>query len=292
MKYRNPNTGELKDIYVKASDTLPIGTIVDYEGDTVPDGYEKATSEILWQNSNPNTSFASQDITLSSSDYDELIWIFDTYVGSGLNITCNSLKGFGVRATASNSSGSSTLVRSINRSSDTTFTVGDGYNSNAVDNNSMIPRCVIAKKYGIRKKEQSIGVLGKVLNSNSTSEENTYSCDYINKSTGFIGWTNPNPTSEFSAQTITLSTSDFDEYEIEYLVVIGATSTKSTGRISKNNTAYLDYIGGSGTLKGFYRMVMAINNNYINFNDTIYSNDGSTANVRCIPQRVILYKNL
>lgn len=41
MKYKDPNTGELKDIYVKASDTLPIGTVVEYDGDTVPDGYEE-----------------------------------------------------------------------------------------------------------------------------------------------------------------------------------------------------------------------------------------------------------
>lgn len=193
MKYRDPNTGELKDIYVKAADTLPIGTIVDFDGDTVPDGWE------------------------------------------------------------------------------------------TVDDTGTYKK--------IKKIAKSIGVVGKILNSKSTSAENTYSCDYINKSTGFIGWTNPNPTSEFAAQTIALSTSDYDEYEVEYLLVSGATSTKSTGRISKNNTAYLDYIGGSGTLKGFYRMVIAINNNYINFNDAICSNDGSTANIRCIPQRVILYKN-
>lgn len=33
----------------------------------------------------------------------------------------------------------------------------------------------------IRKIATSIGALGKVLNSKSTSQENTYSCDYINK---------------------------------------------------------------------------------------------------------------
>lgn len=41
MKYRDPITGELKDIYVKASDTLPIGTVVEYDGDVIPDGYAK-----------------------------------------------------------------------------------------------------------------------------------------------------------------------------------------------------------------------------------------------------------
>lgn len=37
MKYND--NGEYKDIYVKAFDTLPIGTEVDYDGSTVPDGW-------------------------------------------------------------------------------------------------------------------------------------------------------------------------------------------------------------------------------------------------------------
>lgn len=43
MKYKDPITGEIKDITIKSGDTLPIGTIVDFDGDTIPDGYEEAT---------------------------------------------------------------------------------------------------------------------------------------------------------------------------------------------------------------------------------------------------------
>lgn len=39
MKYRDPVTGEFKDITVKVADTLPVGTIVEYEGTEIPDGY-------------------------------------------------------------------------------------------------------------------------------------------------------------------------------------------------------------------------------------------------------------
>lgn len=45
MKYRDPETGELKEISVKAADTLPIGTIVDYDGTEVPDGWEKVDDD-------------------------------------------------------------------------------------------------------------------------------------------------------------------------------------------------------------------------------------------------------
>lgn len=40
MKYKDEQ-GNWKELSVKAADTLPVGTIVDYDGDTVPDGYEK-----------------------------------------------------------------------------------------------------------------------------------------------------------------------------------------------------------------------------------------------------------
>jgi hypothetical protein len=43
MKYND--NGEYKDIYVKAFDTLPVGTIVDYDGETVPSGYEEVSDE-------------------------------------------------------------------------------------------------------------------------------------------------------------------------------------------------------------------------------------------------------
>ena len=83
MKYKDPQTGEFKDITVKASDTLPIGTIVDYDGDIVPDGWE------------------------------------------------------------------------------------------TVDDTGTYKK--------IKKIATSIGVLGKILNSKSSSKQDTYSCDYINK---------------------------------------------------------------------------------------------------------------
>ena len=42
MKYKYNN--EWKDLTVKAGDTLPIGTIVEYDGNTVPSGYEEVNS--------------------------------------------------------------------------------------------------------------------------------------------------------------------------------------------------------------------------------------------------------
>ena len=41
MKYRDPETGEFKELYAKTADTLPVGTVVDYEGTEVPAGWEE-----------------------------------------------------------------------------------------------------------------------------------------------------------------------------------------------------------------------------------------------------------
>lgn len=38
LKYRDPSTGQFKDINVKASDTLPIGAIIFYASTTAPTG--------------------------------------------------------------------------------------------------------------------------------------------------------------------------------------------------------------------------------------------------------------
>ena len=40
MKVRNSN-GELKELVIKANDSIPAGSVIDFEGDVVPEGYEK-----------------------------------------------------------------------------------------------------------------------------------------------------------------------------------------------------------------------------------------------------------
>lgn len=44
IKYKDPTTGQFKDISVKVADSLPIGTEVDYDGETVPTGWEEVDS--------------------------------------------------------------------------------------------------------------------------------------------------------------------------------------------------------------------------------------------------------
>lgn len=48
IKYGNPITGEFKDIKFKVSDTLPVGTKVDYDGTDVPNGWEEVTDPSVY----------------------------------------------------------------------------------------------------------------------------------------------------------------------------------------------------------------------------------------------------
>ena len=60
MKYND--NGEYKDIYVKAFDTLPIGTEVDYDGSVVPSGWTEVEDNFL-SNSATVSSLASNTAT-------------------------------------------------------------------------------------------------------------------------------------------------------------------------------------------------------------------------------------
>lgn len=54
-----------------AADTLPYGTIVEYDGDTVPTGYEEVEDNVvlLWENPLPGNEFGEQKVELDLSNY-------------------------------------------------------------------------------------------------------------------------------------------------------------------------------------------------------------------------------
>ena len=94
----------------------------------------------------------------------------------------------------------------------------------------------------IKKIYQSIVPNGKILNVKSSSQTDTYSCDYLNPK---LLWTNPSPTSEFGAQTINVNLSDYDLIEIMFFngtsntrIYHSRTITGLGGSISNNETGY------------------------------------------------------
>jgi hypothetical protein len=58
MKVRNSN-GELKELVIKANDSIPAGSVIDFEGDVVPEGYEQVEDNkiILYENQDGNNGY-------------------------------------------------------------------------------------------------------------------------------------------------------------------------------------------------------------------------------------------
>lgn len=104
-------------------------------------------SKILWANPSPNLEFASQQITLNSSDYDELIWFYVHYASSNTILSQISIKGFGTFISVPNSQGVSAR-RQITRNSDTRFMVG-AVEGSTTDISNLVPLYVIGKKTGL-----------------------------------------------------------------------------------------------------------------------------------------------
>lgn len=50
MKYGDPQSGEFKDITIKVSDTSPIGIEAEYNGTTVPNGWEEIDDVVVTEN--------------------------------------------------------------------------------------------------------------------------------------------------------------------------------------------------------------------------------------------------
>lgn len=108
--------------------------------------------------------------------------------------------------------------------------------------------------------------------------------------TGQILWTNSNPTSEFSAQTITLSSSDYDLLEVFYKKTKDDMFVNST-RFFKGTCSLLFQIDNSFVI--FERTISDATDTTLTFTEgKIYTTQGTitTQNSRCIPLYIIGYK--
>lgn len=124
--------------------------IADTVGENSVNVLERIQKTILWENQSPTSAFTPQNITLSSSDYDMLLWMFlrkndeETIVP-----TIYSPKGYSVLAFSQSSTGLG-LRRGGQYLSDTSFSMGNCVSSSGTtDDNSLIPLYVIGIKTGL-----------------------------------------------------------------------------------------------------------------------------------------------
>lgn len=140
--------------------------VVDGYSTSTTDSYScnyinRKTLKKLWENTNTTTSFSPQTITLSSEDYDYLVWIYRFHTASNNNIQKSQLvlKGAGVIMDVawdfSPGGGSYTVAdyhRKVQYTNDTTYSSEDcniKYNNtqDAQDNNFIIPVAVYGGKF-------------------------------------------------------------------------------------------------------------------------------------------------
>lgn len=151
----------------------------------------------------------------------------------------------------------------------------------------------------IIKATQTTPVQAEVVNDYSTSQENAYSCDYVNKAFGgTILWTNPNPSSNFNSQNITLNSDDYDCIEIIFILTnfTGYDYRKSSGKIiyeqgKKILIDTIDYDGNLG-ITAYMRRLTMVNKTQISAGvcDKLWTIGQTTSNSYTIPLYIIGYK--
>lgn len=211
MKYRDPETGQFKDLKVKTSDTLPIGTQVAYGGTVPPTGW-----------------LICDGSAVSRTTYAELFKVIGTSYGAGDGSTTFNLPNKKGRVSAGYDSTNSKFnaigkhlgeethtltVEEIpshqhgeyidSNGSKKVFTLSDGGGStldgafiNTTATSYTGPQVLTTSTGGgqahnniqptevdnwIIKAFQSIAVVGKVVNTKTNSDNDTYSCNYVNK---------------------------------------------------------------------------------------------------------------
>lgn len=145
MKARNPSTGNLEEVYVKALDSLPVGSEIDFTGSAsdIPVGWEQVdtlNNIPIWINLYGNSAFQPKEITGVFSQYSkfEIYAFVDT---NGSIIT----HGTATKGTAKNITYTSAYSRSFTIT-DTKITIAEGKYNNTTNNASIIPAFIIGIK--------------------------------------------------------------------------------------------------------------------------------------------------
>lgn len=132
----------------------------------------------------------------------------------------------------------------------------------------------------------------EVHNSYSTSTTDSYSCNYVNGVAGKILWTNPNPTSDFSPQTITLSSDDYDILEFFWRSDVAGKRVYST-RTLKGSSVQNDIYSTVIPTRAWRRRADFVSNTSYSIDNCIRMEYNQTAyndNGYCVPLYVIGYK--
>lgn len=207
MKYRDPTTGEFKELTVNVADTMPVGTIVAYSSKDIPDNWMECKGQTISRETYADL-FSKIGVTFGTGDgsttfnlpdlrgkttfgYDPksayLLGIGDTGGEETHTLTVNEMPAHthnglywqGIKGISLNSGEVSGYH----------LEWGAGYNYDATDmvtnttgggqaHNNMPPYLVTT--YIIKVSAGAVGNVAQVVSTESDSELTTYSCNYIN----------------------------------------------------------------------------------------------------------------
>lgn len=287
MKYKDPITDELKDIYIKAVDTLPPGIITEYDGEGVPDGWEEVgysftEEKVIGKHTNGKALYhryildTTKNADLSSLNYDFIhlrscsvmtqafIFTGARYLGNGDTIECfinNNTKGL---QTVVGSAWENSYVMT---SAEIIYTKTTDTPTN---------------KKTIRKKSSTIGVTAQVVNERSESANSVYSCEFSN---GTKLWTNPIANVVFEAQDIQLDLTDYKYIEIYYAYSMESLEYIKMAKVEVGKNSTLEYIAEGVNLSCRNLQTTFAG---IHFDNTFFN--GDINNSFCIPMEIIGYK--
>ncbi len=195
MKVRNPKTGNLEEVYVKASDTLPVGSIVEIPDDmTVPDGWEEIEDKAMYLKNVYNSGRiwhgdkVATDINVNAGNGGKVYMLCYSAHGDTGNNT-SAYMGMLRCGYDQNNYSITTISEDKKASLQINFSIdANGYLEYQKSSTKGAAKLSIYELTSIgsgvkkiRKKATSIGVTAKSLNEYSNSTENVYSCDYVNK---------------------------------------------------------------------------------------------------------------
>lgn len=191
-RVKDPSTGQFKEIYVKALDSMPVGSIVEYNGTVgdIPAGWEQA-NDIIWTNSSPSSTISTSTISnIDMTNYDELEVGFRQYNSNDILTIARFKKVIGTTPVLSYSEvGNGFWVirsRVLNLTSNTSIGITQGYQTvtggtASASDNVCIPVYIKGYNTGLIKKTSETRPLAShTVNAYSESESNAYSCDYVN----------------------------------------------------------------------------------------------------------------
>lgn len=145
----------------------------------------------------------------------------------------------------------------------------------------------------INELNSKIGNLSSLDTTDKTNLVNAIN-EVFNREKGTILWTNPNPSVDFTAQNITLSSSDYDMYEVIFVPSLGTTQEQNAGRVKKGTGTRMSsaYTASDG-VGCRMRTIDYVNDTTLTINDgyeTKGTSPQSISNGVCIPLYIIGHK--